>query len=177
MKKLVLALFLAIPVLGFSQQANVTVDATVAGTLAVTKAVDLAFGSYAAGTLNITVGNGVTEDFNSQGAATAGEVTISGDDAADVMISFSATLGGYDQVTRVLSLFKDGDNTEPSINVTLAYAFGVDVDNLFTYTPGSDVALSTPDGDGVLRIGGTIANIGSTLGSFENTLVVSVIYN
>jgi hypothetical protein len=167
MKKLILALILAIPAVGFSQTADVAVTASIGSAIDVQKVQDLVFGDITVNTAITIAPDGTLTGAGS--GAQNGLVTIDAPASSDVVINFTG--GSYDSDTRMLTLSNGGATPEDSFDVELSY----EVDGV-SYTPGASVTLT----GGNLTIGGSIEALSTADandGIFTATITVSVAYN
>jgi hypothetical protein len=167
MKKLILLAILTLPVMAFSQinhasnsnfaNADVEVVAAVQSSLQLSKIQDLWFGSFIAGTGSTTSVVSADPNATADNGTQPGIVEVLGAASADVVFNFSGGAGEFDTAN-------DPPSTAPSVTYTLdltnANSDILPVDLTFfynnaSYTPGATVGLDV-DGEGTIRIGGTI---------------------
>lgn len=174
MKKLLILILLALPVLAIAQPNNVTVNVstTLQTAISVSKDADLTFGTIASFDDNASVPSDTTASFSDNVGNTAGrgKVDITGQNTGAIIINITGT----SLVGDVLTL-DNGDVEE--LDVTLNYRF-TKTGSSAAYTNGSNVTLSAA-GAASLFIGGTIASAdlgAAAADSYEADITVTVIY-
>jgi hypothetical protein len=187
MKKLLLALFIAAPVLGFTQeQATVNVSTTINPTFTITKVDDLVFG-------NVQTGDAVSVD------ALTGDASNAGNNASRAVITSTATLpiaysisgtavsgtnvtlsnGGAITYIDPLGDLDDPANIESDTRgtITVSLSFAINEADPVAYTLGTSTGGADEE-DNTLYIGGgfTAPSIITGFNSYSATITVSAVY-